>query len=154
MSLHAVPKSHFDFYGVRVPHEDEALEFCRKNKIYIVHDRRQKFGKLKRYKGFVFLLINPKLEKGWRLWVLWHEIAHFIFGHPSGNFSINFTDKHDREANFVAATTLITFEMITTMPFAEIQEEYGYPIELIKIRDTIAEREKSKEGRFMQYKAA
>lgn len=154
MSLPNVAKSHFDFYGVAIPHEDEALEFCRKSKIIIVHDKRQPFGKLKRYKGYVFLLINPKLEKGWRLWVLWHEIAHFIFGHPSGCFSTNFKEKNDREANFVAATTLITFEMITTMTFAEIQEEYGYPMPLIKIRAKIAEREQSPEGRFMQYKAA
>ncbi len=154
MSLANVAKSHFDFYGVSVPPEDTALEFFRAQRIKIVDDKRQHFGKLKRYKGYTFLLINPNLEKGWRLWVFWHEIAHIIFGHPADNFSTGFVKKNDREANFIAATILITEEMITTMTYAEIQEEYGLPMSLILIREKIAERQQSKKGRFMEYKAA
>lgn len=143
MFLSQVAKDKIEELNERVQHEDKALEFCSRHKIYIVEDRRQKYGKLKFYKGYVFLLINPDLSKGWRLWVLWHEIGHFIFHSPrSSSFSISTKRKNDREANYVAALVLIPKDIIEMFTPGEIQEEYGYPMELIQIRLDICRKEK------------
>jgi Zn-dependent peptidase ImmA (M78 family) len=130
-------------WGEQMLLEDKALEFCGKHKIYIVEDARQKFGKLKFYKGYVFILINPKLNLAMRLWVLWHEIGHFCLHEPvTASFSKSTKRKHDREANYVAAVALIPLSVIMFQTPEEIQEQYGYPTELIQIRLDICRKEK------------
>lgn len=123
--------------------ENAALEFCRLKEIRIVDDKKQKFGKLKFYKGYVFILINPKLSPAMRLWVLWHEIGHFILHSPqTSNFSKSMKRKYDRQANTVAAISMMPKNIIEFLTPEEIQEEYGYPMELIEIRLEILEKQK------------
>lgn len=130
-------------WGEIVLDENQALEFCRRNKIYIVEDSRQKFGKLKYYRDYVFILINPKLGAVMRLWVLWHEIGHFCLHAPvTASFSKSTVRKLDREANYVAAIAMIPLHVILFETPEEIQEQYGYPMELIQIRLDICRKEK------------
>lgn len=122
--------------------EDVAIEFCRSNSICIVDDYRLDYGRIVFYKGYTFILKNPYLEAGMRLWVLWHEIAHFLLHAPqSSKFSPLVKRKNDREANYIAAIAMMPRQTIQGRTFHEIEEEYGYPAKLIEIRDQIVKNE-------------
>ncbi len=130
-------------WNTRVLGVPEARAFCAANSIYIVEDRRRKFGRLQFYKDYVFMLVNPKLQPGWRDWVFWHEIGHFLLHAPeTSNFSAVMRRKNDAEANFIAAVALIPCSLVETATYGEIQDDFGYPAELLKIRKYIYDTEK------------
>jgi Zn-dependent peptidase ImmA (M78 family) len=127
-------------WNKRVLTEWDALEFCRLNNIRIVEDPIRMFGSIEFYKGYVFIIINPGLRKAMRLWVLWHEIGHFILHDAQeGEFSTSIHSKVEAEANFVAAIALMPRPMVEGKSMKEIYSETGYRHELIEIRHAIME---------------
>jgi Zn-dependent peptidase ImmA (M78 family) len=114
----------------------DAVDFCRRNKIYIVDDRKTAFGKYLRYKGTDFILINPRIDFKMRLWVIFHEIGHYIFHAPATqNFSIQMKRKNDTEVNNFAAVMLMPKSLIRSKTLDELIEDF--PLELIVIRKKI-----------------
>lgn len=143
MFLSDIAEKHILGFNTVRQTEESALNFCRFNKIHIVEDGRVSYGKLKFHREYVFILINPKLEAAWRLWVLWHEIGHFILHAPeTSNFSESMRRKKDSQANYIAAVSLIPLHLVKTKTFGELQDEFGYPMPLIKIRKDIFDTEK------------
>lgn len=129
-------------WNKKVLTEADASEFCRSHRITVTVDKRQEYGKLLYYKGYPFILINPALDPGMRLWVLWHEVAHFILHYPeTSKFSASMKRKNDREANMVAAVAMMPRPIIEGHTLAEIQHAFGYPLEVVKIRYDIYQRE-------------
>lgn len=143
MFLTNLLKKHFPKWNKVIHTEDDAREFCKKNKVCICETTKVNFGKYTQYKGYDFILINPKLSPAMRLWVLWHEIAHFLLHSPeTSNFSQSTIRKNDREANWVAAILLMPKNLIKNKTRTALQEEYGYLAELIEIRKYIIDNEK------------
>lgn len=90
----------------------------------------------------MFILINPALSGADRLWVLFHEIGHFLLHDlVLANFSKSLLRKSDAEANYIAARAMIPVWMIETLRPDQIELEYGYSKDLIKIRMGIYKRE-------------
>lgn len=142
MFLSELAHKRLEGWNEKVLNEDAGLHYCRQNKICVVDDRREEYGRIVFYKGYAFILINPKLELAMRTWVLFHEIGHFILHSPhSSKFCPLLKRKSDREANYVAAVAMMPKAAIEGKTFAEIQEEFGYPDELITIRDLICKNE-------------
>lgn len=125
-------------WGSRALTENDAIEFCRLHRIFIVHDRRQAFGQLRYYKGYSFILINPDLPGSMWIWVLFHEIAHFLLHYPeTSKFSKSMKRKNDREANYVAAIALMPKSLLVGRTVDEIVYELGVHPDLVKIREEI-----------------
>lgn len=128
-----------DGWNIRPLILEDVIEFCRKHSIYIKQDENQIDGELVYYtkgeKTYTFILISPFLDAGMRLWVLWHEIAHFILHYPAAaKFSNACTDKCDSEANFVAAIAMMPRKAIEGKTTSEVIHEFGYPRALVELR--------------------
>lgn len=105
-------------------------------------DPEQQFGKLAYYKGYCFILINPTLDAGFRLWVLWHEIGHYILHHPeTSQFSSSMKRKNDRDANYVAAVAMMPRPLIEGRTIDCVARRSHYPREIVQIRYDIYENE-------------
>ena len=128
-----------DGWNVRPLGLDDVIDFCRKHSIYIKQDENQADGELVYYekdgKIYTFILISPFLDAGMRLWVLWHEIAHYILHYPAAaKFSNACTDKCDAEANYVAAVGMMPRRAIEGKTISEVVHEFGYPRALVELR--------------------
>jgi Zn-dependent peptidase ImmA (M78 family) len=128
----------FENWNRTVITEDDLYQFCEQNKVWVLFDANQKFGRYLRYKGHDFILINPKLSKIWRWWVLAHEVAHFALHEPH-NFNYQTTRKADYEANFIAAPMLLPRTVFESKCFPELLNEDEYPLELLIIRKSMSE---------------
>lgn len=130
--------------------ERAAIDFCSDNFITVVEDPNQEYGQLLYYQKqyndamleYAFILINPNLTTGMRLWVLYHEIAHFILHYPeTSKFNTAMRRKNDREANYVAAVALLPRVSIEGRTIDEVVYETGLPLKLVKIRYEIFKNE-------------
>lgn len=87
------------------------------------------------------ILVNSALAGAHRLIVLWHEIAHHFLHAPQMCFyQRGSLDKAEREANMLAAIALVPLPLLETVTMGEIQEEHGYPGDLLELRQKIYER--------------
>lgn len=116
-----------------------AIAFCSQHSIRIVEDENQPDGELAYYskngRPYTFILISPFLDPGMKLWVLWHEIAHFILHYPSAaKFSNACTEKCDKEANYVAAIAMMPRLSIEGRTINEVIHEFKYPRPLVELR--------------------
>ena len=95
------------------------------------------------------ILLKPGLKQQIKLWVALHEFGHHLLHYPVNHKFSKWTRRRmDREANFFAAialipTYLIEENFLNGMSIREalgiIAEEFGYPKELLKIRQEIYE---------------
>lgn len=142
MFLNSLADKKLTGWNERVFTERDALDYCQRNKIYIVESVGEPYGRIAFYKGYTFILLNPLLESAARTWVLFHEIGHYILHAPqAARFSPLVRRKSDREANYIAAVAMMPKCVIEGKTFSEIQAEYGYPLELLQIRNQIVESE-------------
>lgn len=142
MFLQGISHDRLDGWGKRVLSESDARDYCRLHKVYIVDDPKQPYGRIMFHKGYVFILINPNLDRGSWLWVLFHEIGHHALHAPqSGRFSKLIRRKADREANYIAAIALMPRQIVEGRTIEQVHYEFGYPIELVKIRYQIFQSE-------------
>lgn len=128
-------------WGSRSLTENDAIEFCNQNSVHIIDDPKQPFGMLVKYKGYFFILVNPALDAGSRLWVLWHEIGHFILHEPTyQTFSKGGKRKCEREANVVAAIAMMPKMLLETSDVNDLLD-LGIPRDLMRIRGTVLANE-------------
>ena len=143
MFIAQIIRQRVDGWNTRILGETDALTFCRHHQIRILEDAKLRYGQIQFYRGHSFIFINPNLSPGMRSWVLWHEIAHFILHDPIvSTFSRQCRRKCDCEANYVAAIALMPISILEHVTFGELEECYGYPSELIRLRWDIYERRK------------
>ena len=138
MFIEEIAKKRITNFNEKAKTEEDAYEFCRSNKVIIADDRRTSYGKYLVYKDHHFILINPKLKGIMKLWVLWHEIAHFILHTPETNsFSGNMVRKNDKEANIIASVCLLPRHEIKNKTIKDLRNDF--PFELLKIRKYTAD---------------
>ena len=141
MNLHLVAQKAFPHWNKRVVTERDVRRVCHNKGVRIVEGKTGVSGLYVVYRGVPFIVIDPDL--GWPLclWVLLHELAHHLLHVPGLQFFDNrFESKADYEANFIAAVALMPLDLIKRLTFAEIQDEYGYPSELMWFRKEIYEQ--------------
>ncbi len=142
MFLYQLAHARIAGWNRRVLTETDALEFCRSRAVRIISDPRIDFGQLRYYKGYTFILISSRLNPEMRLWVLWHEIAHYLLhGYSTTRFSASTVRKKDREANYVAAVAMMPRHLIEGRTIDEVAADFGYPREVVVIRYQVWERE-------------
>lgn len=135
MFLAEISRRRIPDWNQRVLTEADAIAYCKVNKLCLVDDKAENYGRIVFYKGHVFILRNPHLPPATALWVLWHEIGHFILHAPqSSRFNPLVKRKSDREANYVAAVAMMPRHLIYGRSIAQVQHDFGYPPELVRLR--------------------
>lgn len=116
--------SHCDAGGIQL-HEDVQIE---QPGLYMVYDGRP------------HIFIDERLRGAERLFVQFHELAHYWI-HPSGiKFFLGWERSIEQEANIIAACALIPRTVLEHYWPAELVELYGYSNKLIETRRAILER--------------
>lgn len=132
-------KEIFPHWNKRSFTEIEAYEFCEKEKIILVEtDLIDAPGEFRIHREKPFILIHKFIQEHMRAWILWHEIAHYVLHSPlSAKFSASTVRIIDLQANYVAVVALIPKKLLKTKTLFEIQDEFGFPKNLIMLRKEI-----------------
>lgn len=122
----------------------EAYDYCERFLVgKIETDEIDDLGEYRIYKETPMILIHKYVQRNYLPWVWWHEIGHDLLHFPlTCKFSKGSSNKIEKEANIVAAVSLIPNWLIRTKTLFEIQDEYGYPREIIEFRKEIYDRNK------------
>jgi len=139
-------KKVFPFLHKRSATEDDFFEFCAYCDIDVVFTPLVSIGVLVKYDGKDYIFLNDKLH-GWFLrYVMFHELAHYLFHFPSqANYGVEFFTIHSRkknhlEAEQVAALLLLPMdELVEALKDPEFEPDDRMD-ELIKVRMDIASR--------------
>lgn len=142
MSVSDVASTQIPDWSKRVLTEKDFFEFCAAREIIFCEtDLVEGFGEYRVHQERNFIILHKYAIKNWRLWILYHELGHYLLHYPStAGFSDSTTRKMDWEANTVAAVALIPLQLLKQKTFFEIHDEYNYPKQLIKLRVEIYQR--------------
>ncbi len=125
--------------------EEYFFELCKRFDISVSEDRLyDSDGFYFCLKGKHFISIDKRLKHPKRLFVMWHEFAHFLHHTPSLNETASFHGLHtknvqEREADIFATVALIPIEFFRTKTISELIDEEGLSQELIAARQQIWE---------------
>lgn len=97
-------------------------------------------GEYRVYRERPFILVHPFSDRRYKLWIQFHEMAHFISKHPNNCFDMRTTRKLDWEANIISSVALVPKVLFDKYMFWEIKELYDYPTELLLTRLKVLER--------------
>jgi Zn-dependent peptidase ImmA (M78 family) len=139
-------KKAFPFVGSRAATEDDFFEYCAFSTIDVVFTPFLSIGMYVKYNGSDFIFLNDKLH-GWLLrYVMFHELAHYMFHMPSQAkygaefFSLHSKEKNHIEAEIVAALLLLPMsELHEILQLPEIAQD-DHMKELIVVRLEIANK--------------
>jgi Zn-dependent peptidase ImmA (M78 family) len=139
-------KKAFPFLHKRSATEDDFFEFCAFAGIDVVFTPLISIGVLVKYDEKDFIFLNDKLH-GWFLrYVMFHELAHYLFHFPSQAkygaefFSLHSKERNHLEAEQVAALLLLPIcDLHDVLQCAEIAHDEQMK-ELIAVRLEIANR--------------
>jgi Zn-dependent peptidase ImmA (M78 family) len=124
----------------RVYTERDLLKLCREQGVNVCEATTGYLGLYLVHQGRPFIILQPGLRGGLRLWVLCHEFVHCLLHAPNAStFTASMRRKADYEANIIAALALVPFQLVKTALSGEIQAEFDYPPELMSIRKDIYE---------------
>lgn len=132
-------KKKVPFWNDKIITEDDLHRLCRLSQARYFEDEDMKGrGEYLIYENTPFVIVNKNLKREMKLWVGLHELGHHLLHYPVNHkFSAGTRRKLDREANYFAAIALIPTELVKSMTWGEIIEEYNYPKILIRIRKEI-----------------
>lgn len=130
-------KRYIPDWNLRPRSELDAESFCEEYGI-IRHDTDliTDLGEYRQRQGRPVILLQKYISNRYRNVVLHHEIGHFIC-HPT--IVARFSDevlkrKVEKEANFVAAVSLLPNYIMRTKTLAEIADEFNVPHKTILFR--------------------
>ena len=138
----------FPFLHKRSANEEDYYTFCRQHRIETVFTDLTSDGIWVLFEGKNFIFLNEKLS-GWLLrYVMFHEIAHFLFHYPSqSNYGAEFFSVHGKRKNHHEAETVAALLLLPPpeLHLALTDKEVVYSEEiknLIAFRLTLADRYK------------
>lgn len=127
-------------WNLKIHGENEGFAFCRQNKIATLEtDLIEDLGEYRLHDGKPIILLHKFVSFRYRNWVFQHEIGHFI-AHPTtaASFSDEVTKrKIEKEANFIAAVSMIPKYILETKTLCEIADEFNVPRKVILFRKYI-----------------
>lgn len=124
-------------WNIRPLTEDDFWDYCRADGIVVREMPLERLGlHFKRHNRPV-IFIHDRLRGPERLFVLFHELAHFWLHPPGIQFFQGYETSIEQEADAVAACALIPLTTLRHYWPGEIAELYGYPLDLIEFRQSI-----------------
>lgn len=127
-------------WNVRVLTLDDFHQYCDEAKITVREAQLEQPGLYMLFDGKPHIFIHEDLRGPERLFVGFHELAHYWL-HPLGiQFFRGWERNIETEADVVAACALIPLPTLQHFWPSEIVDLYGYAAELVELRQTIFER--------------
>lgn len=125
--------------------EDDFFRLCRRFRIGVDELPLQTNGFYYCLKGKHFIAIDSRLTGHKRLFVMFHELAHFLMHAPDAGVTANFhgigkKTRKEIEADAFALCALIPLAWIASRTPHEISEEEGIPLEMVAERVHAFER--------------
>lgn len=116
--------------------EADFFRLCRRFKITIVEMPLTTHGFYYCVKGKHYIAIDSRLNGIERLFVLWHEFAHFLMHVPDRNVTANFygvgcQTRNEKEADIFALCALIPKHWVKTKTLRELVEDEGFSEEFV-----------------------
>jgi Zn-dependent peptidase ImmA (M78 family) len=123
-------KREFPFVHSRSATEGDFYDYCVDHNIQVVFDFNVRTGIYVVVDGEHYIFLNNKLKGWFLLYVMFHELAHYIFHQPTQtNFGAEFFDHHTKEKNHKEAEAVAAYLLL---PPREIENAL---IEGVHLRD-------------------
>lgn len=119
--------------------EDDFHRLCRTNKITVVEMPLRTNGFYYCVKKQHFIAIDSKLPPLKKLFVMFHELGHFLLHSPDTNATANFHGvgkrcRKEREADAFALCALIPKNWIETRTLSELIQDDGLDADIVHER--------------------
>ncbi len=119
--------------------EDDFFRLCRKHRVTVQEMPLRVGGFYYCMLGRHYIAINSKLSPREKLFVMFHEFAHYLLHAPDGGVTANFhgigrKTRKEFEADAFATCALIPRPMIERRTPQELIEEDGLPEDLVSAR--------------------
>ena len=124
--------------------EQDFYKLCRKFKVIVKEMPLQVEGFYYCVKGKHYIAISNKLNGRAKLFVMWHEFAHFLRHVPDTNVTANFSGVGNRnfkeeEADIFAYCALLPLTWVKTKTLRDLVEDEGFSLEFVQKRKDIYE---------------
>ncbi len=125
--------------------ETDFYRLCRRFRIKVVEMPLRTGGFYYRVMGQDFIAVDSRLPREKKLFVLFHELGHFLFHTPESGATANFHGVGRRtrieiEADVFALCALIPKQLIKTKGPQELIDEGGFTPEIVAERLAVLER--------------
>lgn len=125
--------------------EEDFFRICRRHRIKVVeYPLESSPGFYMVCKGRSMIAVDSRLRGVRRMYVLWHELAHYFLHvppHTTGArwFRLRPGTKEEFEAEVLAAIALIPEPLLRSMLAGEIEDMNEYPREMLEFRLKVLE---------------
>jgi Zn-dependent peptidase ImmA (M78 family) len=125
--------------------EDNFYRLCKRHKVGVQEMPLRVSGFYYCVMGGHYIAIDSKLRGHERLFVMFHEFAHYLMHVPDRNVTANFhgigqKNRKEAEADMFALCALIPKTWIENRTVQEIIEEDGIPADMVRERLALYER--------------
>lgn len=125
--------------------EADFYRLCKRHRIGVEEMPLKVSGFYYCLKGRHFIAIDSKLEPRKKLFVMFHEFAHFLMHAPDKNVTANFhgigkKTRKEAEADAFALCALIPKKWIEGRKLQELHDDEGFPHEMLRERLAIYEK--------------
>lgn len=124
-------------WNVRALTEDDFWTYCDDARIIVKETPLERLGLHFKRRGQNVIFVRQELRGAERMFVLWHELAHFWLHPPGIQFFQGYNDQIEREADAVAACAMIPQTVLRHYWPSEIIGLYGYPADLVRFRQDL-----------------
>ena len=119
--------------------EDDFYKLCRRHRIMVQEMPLRVGGFYYSMLGRHYIAINSKLRQPEKLFVMFHEFAHYLIHSPDIGVTANFhgigrKTRKESEADAFACCALIPRTLIERRSIQELIEEDGLPADLVAER--------------------
>lgn len=124
--------------------EEIFYRLCKRRRITVVEMPLATGGFYYCVKAKHYIAIDSRLKPFEKLFVMFHEFAHYLMHTPDTGTTANFHNvgkrtRKEKEADAFALCALIPLSWIETRLIAELHEEEGLPLEMLKERREVYE---------------
>jgi len=126
-------------WNKRPLNEADFHKLCRKHKVTVTEMPLRVSGFYYCVMGRHFIAVDSRLSPQKKLFVMFHEFAHYLLHAPSGEATANYhgvgkRTRSEIEADSFALCALMPLEWVTSGRLAELATDAGYDAEMISAR--------------------
>ena len=119
--------------------EEDFHRLCKRHKVTVQEMPLRVSGFYYCVMGRHFIAIDCKLTRAKKLFVMFHEFAHYLLHSPDGNATANYhgvghRTRKEIEADAFALCALMPKAWVESDRFAELAEEAGYDLDTVRER--------------------
>ena len=119
--------------------EDDFYKLCKQHKVGVQEMPLSVSGFYYCLKGGHYIAVDSKLKRHQKLFVMFHEFAHYLMHAPDRGVTANFhgigkKTRKETEADAFALCALIPRPWIESRTVQEITEEEGIPADMLRER--------------------